>query len=395
MIKVLRIINRFNLGGPTYNVAYLSKYLPADFETLLVGGEIDDSELGSDFILEELGLKPVIIPEMRRAINIGDDIKAYKKIKKLIKEFKPDVVHTHASKAGTLGRLAAASCGVPVILHTFHGHVFHSYFNKIKTGLFKNIERVLSKKSTQIIAISEKQKQELGIDHKIAPLDKIKVIPLGFDLLKFRKYSEVKRKQFRADYNVAEDEIAIGIIGRLVPVKNHPLFLEAISLVANETSKKIKVFIIGDGEDKEVLVQKAGQLGLTTCVSNFKDSNKMLIFTSWITEIDYVNAGLDIVALSSLNEGTPVSLIEAQAASNPIVTTNVGGIGNIVLEGETALLSEVGDVQAYAKNLLCLLENDDLRAKMTQKGWEFVQHRFSAERLANDMAILYRELLNK
>jgi glycosyltransferase involved in cell wall biosynthesis len=395
MIKVLRIINRFNLGGPTYNVAYLSKYLPEEFETLLVGGKIDESEVGSNYILDELGLEPVIIPEMRRAINIRDDLKAYKKIKKIILDYKPDVVHTHASKAGTLGRLAAYSCGVPVILHTFHGHVFHSYFNKFKTSLFKAIERSLSKKSTKIIAISDNQKQELGEEHKIAPLDKIKVIPLGFNLSKFQEDYVVKRERFRKDYNVLKDELAIGIIGRLVPVKNHDFFMEAVKLVSLQTTKKIKVFIIGDGEDREALIEKAGQLNLPYCVSGFNSNTKLVSFTSWITEIDYVNAGLDIVALSSLNEGTPVSLIEAQAANNPIVSTNVGGIRNIVLEGETALLSDVGDVQAYAKNLLCLLEDDVLRERMRKKGWEHVHEKFSAQRLAKDVAQLYTELLSK
>ncbi|MFT6716490.1 MAG: glycosyltransferase involved in cell wall biosynthesis [Saprospiraceae bacterium] len=395
MIKVLRIINRFNLGGPTYNAAYLSKYLPEEFETLLVGGEIDESEAGSHYILDELGLKPIVIPEMRRAINIIDDVKAYNKIKEIILEFKPDIVHTHASKAGTLGRLAAASCGVPVILHTFHGHVFHSYFNKLKTSIFKKIERSLSKKSTCIIAISDKQKEELGIEHNIAAIDKIKVIPLGFNLSKFQDNIQEKRKRFRSDYNVAEDEIAIGIIGRLVPVKNHNFFLDAIKTVSGKTTKKIKVFIVGDGEDKRGLLDKAGQLDIPFCVSGFTENTKLLSFTSWIKEIDYVNAGLDIVALSSLNEGTPVSLIEAQAANNPIISTNVGGIENIVIEGETALLSEVGDVQTYAKNLLCLLEDDELRVRMAKKGWEHVREKFSTERLAKDVAKLYRELLRK
>lgn len=393
MPKVLRIINRFNLGGPTYNAAYLSKYLSEDFETLLVGGEIDDSETGSHFILDDLQLKPVIIPEMRRAIDFRADVKAYKKIKELIKEFKPDVVHTHASKAGTLGRLAAHSCGVPVVVHTFHGHVFHSYFNKLKTATFKKIERYLSKRSTCIIAISENQKKELGEIHKIAPLNKIKVIRLGFDLSRFQLNVAQKRAQFRADYNVADQEIAIGIIGRLVPVKNHTLFLKAVSAVLKQTSKKVKVFIVGDGEEKEYLLNLASELKMTFCLKNFKENDEQLIFTSWIKEIDYVNAGLDIIALSSLNEGTPVSLIEAQAANNPIVSTNVGGIENIVLENKTALLSEVGDVESYAKNLLCLLENDALRAEMSQGGWDHVQEKFSAERLANDVTLLYKELL--
>lgn len=395
MPKVLRIINRFNLGGPTYNAAYLSKLLPNDFETLLVGGEIDESEAASQYILDELGLKPVIIPEMRREINLRNDVKAYKKLKAIIKEFQPDIVHTHASKAGTLGRLAAASCKVPVIIHTFHGHVFHSYFNKAKTNLFKRIERSLSKKSTKIIAISDKQKDELGIEHKIAPLSKIEVVPLGFDLSRFQTGMTHKRAVFREQYNIKEDELAIGIIGRLVPVKNHNLFLEAIAIVLKKITKKVKILIVGDGEDHDNLREKCLSLGIPYSDKNFETCEGPVIFTSWIKEIDAVNAGLDIVALSSLNEGTPVSLIEAQAANKPIVSTNVGGIQNIVREKVTALLSEVEDVEAYAKNLLSLLENDLQRTEMSKEGWNHVREKYSCERLAKDMAVLYNKLLEE
>ena len=153
MPKVLRIINRFNLGGPTYNAAYLSKYMEPEYETLLVGGMHDPSEKSSEFILEELGLKPLIIPEMKREINLKNDRIAYKKIKKIIEEFQPDIVHTHASKAGALGRLAAYRMGVKVIIHTFHGHVFHSYFGKFKTELYKLIERRLARISSKIISL--------------------------------------------------------------------------------------------------------------------------------------------------------------------------------------------------------------------------------------------------
>ena len=153
-IKVLRIINRFNLGGPTYNAAYLTKYLGDEFETLLIGGEKYEEEESSEFILQQLGIKPLIIPEMQRSINRRNDTIAYRKIKKIIKEFEPDIVHTHASKAGTLGRLAAKKMNVPVIVHTFHGHVFHSYFGKTKTTFYKNIERYLARRSNKIIAIN-------------------------------------------------------------------------------------------------------------------------------------------------------------------------------------------------------------------------------------------------
>jgi glycosyltransferase involved in cell wall biosynthesis len=196
-IKVLRIINRFNLGGPTFNAAYLTKYLGDDFETLLVGGDKDDTEESSTFILDQLGLEPIIIPEMRRDIGLKEDKIAYQKLKKIIQEFKPDIVHTHASKAGTLGRMAASKCNVPVVIHTFHGHVFHSYFGKTKTLVFKNIERYLARKSTAIIAISDIQKQELFSEHKICKSAKIKVIPLGFDLSRFQENLEEKRISFR------------------------------------------------------------------------------------------------------------------------------------------------------------------------------------------------------
>ena len=228
MPKVLRIINRFNIGGPTYNAAYLSKYLSKDFETLLVAGEKDETEDSSQFILHELGLKPIIIPEMKREINFKNDRIAYQKIKEIIADFKPDIVHTHASKAGAIGRLAAYKMKVPVILHTFHGHVFHSYFGKVKTTIYKTIERNLARKSTKIIAISPIQKKELSTIHKIAKPKKIEVIPLGFDLNKFKENQKEKRNSFRQKWLIEDDEIAIGIIGRLVPIKNHHFFLNVV-----------------------------------------------------------------------------------------------------------------------------------------------------------------------
>ncbi len=339
MPKILRIINRFNLGGPTYNVAYLSKYISEEYETLLVGGEKDDSEESSNFIVENLGLTPIIIPEMKRAINFKNDYAAYKKIKKIIEEFKPDIVHTHASKAGTLGRLAAYSSGVPIIVHTFHGHVFHSYFGRLKTLFYKNIERYLASRSTAIIAISEKQKQELVVIHRICNSEKTHVIPLGFDLHKFQENQADKRTVFRTKYNIDENEIVIAIIGRLVPVKNHNLFLEALKIVSERSSKKIRGFIIGDGEDRQNIEMKAKELNIPFIDGTLTNTKTLLTFTSWIKEIDVALSGSDIIALTSFNEGTPVSLIEAQAANKPIVTTNVGGIENVVIPKDTALLS--------------------------------------------------------
>lgn len=392
-IKILRIINRFNLGGPTFNAAYLTKYIGDEFETLLIGGEKDETEESSTFILDSLGLKPTIILEMKREIGFKEDKIAYKKLKEIIKEFQPDIVHTHASKAGTLGRMAAYKCKVPVIVHTFHGHVFHSYFGKSKTIFYKNIERYLAKKSTKIIAISEIQKNELTEQHKICDKSKVAVVPLGFDLNKFQEDYELKRNDFRKYYLLDDDEIAIGIIGRLVPIKNHGLFLEAINQLLKKSTKKIRVFIIGDGEEKENLIQYCKELKLDITEFNQQAKKATITFTSWIKNVDWANAGLDIVALSSLNEGTPVSLIEAQAANNPIVTTNVGGVENVILKDKTGFIVPSEDVKAFSEALLKLVEKNILRLQMAEKGWEFVKEKFHYERLVKDMRQLYFSLL--
>lgn len=393
-IKILRIINRFNLGGPTFNAAYLTKYLSDDFETLLVGGDKDDSEESSTFILDQLGLTPIIIPEMRRDIGFKEDKIAYQKLKEIIQEFQPDIVHTHASKAGTLGRLAAYKCKVPIIVHTFHGHVFHSYFGKTKTLVFKTIERFLAKKSTAIIAISDIQKNELVDIHKICKASKIKVIPLGFDLSRFQENIEEKRKSFRNFYKIDDNEIAIGIIGRLVPIKNHRLFIDAIHQLIQKTNKKVRVFIIGDGEEKDNLLKYCTELKIDFKEFTKEQEKATITFTSWIKEIDWANAGLDIIALSSLNEGTPVSLIEAQAANKPIVTTNVGGVENILLPNITGLIVKSNHLIEFSEALFKLVEDDELRLNMGKQGWLHVKDKFHFTRLVNDMEKLYVSLLN-
>jgi glycosyltransferase involved in cell wall biosynthesis len=395
MIRVLRILNRFNLGGPTYNAAYLTRYLPPEFETLLLGGKNDPSEKNSEFIPNQLGISPVILHEMRRKISLPNDVLAYRHIRKIMQEFQPQIVHTHASKAGALGRLAAHSLKVPIILHTFHGHVFDAYFSHLSANFYKNIERGLARLSTGIIAISEAQKYDLGLKYEICPENKIRVIPLGFDLSRFRERQEEKRAAFRQNYQIADDEIAIGIVGRLVPIKNHDLFLEALKILKEKSSSKVRAFIVGDGESRQHIEQKARSLNIN--YTNWKeDRNKtFLTFTGWITEMDQVNAGLDIIALSSLNEGTPVSLIEAQAAGKPIVSTNVGGIGNVVVPGKTALLTHSLNPADFSEKLLMLTENEALRAEMGKGGWEMVSKKFHYQRLVDDMTSFYHELLEK
>jgi glycosyltransferase involved in cell wall biosynthesis len=393
MYRVLRIVNRFNLGGPAYNVTYLTRYLAPDFETLLVGGMKDPSEASSEFILHENGIKPVIIEEMQRSINPLNDIRAYKKIKKLIQDFKPHIVHTHASKAGGLGRLAAFSCHVPITVHTFHGHVFHSYFGDVKTTVYRNIERYLAKRTTALVTLSEVQKHELAEVYCIAPPGKFHIIPLGFDLEKFWTDKEAKRKAFRDMYRINDDEIAIGIIGRLVPVKNHKLFLSAFKNVKAASEKKVKAFIVGDGELKEHLMNFCKEQGLSFTSRRDLHPGSDVFFTSWIKEADVAMAGMDIIALSSLNEGTPVSLIEAQAAGKPIVSTITGGIENVVMPGRTALLSQVGDLASFSDNMLKLVTNDAYRLDLSSAGINFVKERFHYTVLAKNTKALYLKLL--
>ena len=230
MPKVLRILNRLIIGGPLLNASYLTKYLSPEFETLLVVGEKESHEKDASFITDELGIKPLYLPQMGRSINPMRDYSAFRRMKDIIRDFKPDIVHTHAAKPGAIGRMAAHQLKVPVIVHTYHGHVFHSYFNSAKTKLILTAERYLAKRSDAIIAISNAQQKELTEDFNIAPNDKFRIIPLGLDLEKFSQDYAGKRKKFRDEFGIEDDEIAIAIIGRLVPVKNHTLFFRSVTI---------------------------------------------------------------------------------------------------------------------------------------------------------------------
>lgn len=388
MIKVLRIINRFNLGGPTYNATFLSAYLSEDFETALYGGAHEEHEGDSLFIPESYGLSPKILTDLNRSINFGNDRKALCHLRELIRAYKPDIVHTHASKAGAIGRYAAYKERVPVIVHTFHGHVFHSYFGAFKTGIYKAVERYLARKSDAIIAISEIQKNELVNTYRIAKSDKVRVIPLGFDLDRFHANKEEKRRNFREYHQLVDSEVAIGLIGRFAPIKNHAGFIDAVSMAARLTHEKIVVFLIGDGELR-------GEIEKQIEESTKGLANLRFILTSWIKEVHEILPGLDLVALSSFNEGTPVSLIEAQAAGVAVISTDVGGVRDVVKEGETGIILPPFEVGNYASVLLDLIENKEKREFMSQNGWNYVHQKFHYKRLCEDVENLYRELLNK
>lgn len=386
-IKVLRIINRFNIGGPTYNATFLSAFMDDRFETVLVGGLPDIGESDSLYILEKYGVKPILLEEMVRQPNMKSDRRAYRKLKEIMRDFQPDIVHTHASKAGALGRRAARACRVPVVVHTFHGHVFHSYFGKLKTKIFKEIERNLARKTDAIIAISELQKRELTEVHEICPAEKVSVVPLGFDLDPFRAKRTTDRETTRKKFGLLPDEIAVAIVGRLAPIKNHTYFLDVAEAILERTHQKLKYFIVGDGPEREAIENRAAKI-------NARFPNAIQL-TSWITDIGSFNAGMDIVCLTSKNEGTPVSLIEAQAAGIPVVSTEVGGVRDIVLEGETGFVVPLENKEDFIERLYSLVENENIREKMSQNGWNFVRDKFHYKTLVRNIEQLYVDLIEK
>jgi glycosyltransferase involved in cell wall biosynthesis len=272
------------------------------------------------------------------------------------------------------------------VLHTFHGHVFHSYFGTFKTKFYKIVERYLARKSSAVVVISDLQKKELVAEHKIINESKAAVINLGFDLTKFQTDKALKRDAFSKEWGVKDDEICIGIIGRLTQIKNHDFFFEVIEKTISNTNKKVRVFVIGDGELNEELKTKSK-------VIEEKLGKPVFSFTSWIKNIDVPLARLDIVCLTSFNEGTPVSLIEAQASNVVVLSTNVGGVRDIVKDGQTAFVIDDFSVTNYSDKLLSLIDNEEKRLKMSQNGWAFVKDRFHYTTLCSNMEKLYLDLL--
>lgn len=383
--RILRIINRFNLGGPTYNASYLTRHLADRYETMLVGGPPEAGESDSLFIPESLGLDVRILNNVRRNVHPLRDRKGYRELRQLIREFKPDIVHTHASKAGALGRLAAAHENVPVVVHTFHGHVFRNYFGPSKTKAYINVERYLAKRTDGLIAISKSQHEDLTQVFRIAPASKVNVIPLGFDLNRFQTDMNAKRTAWRAQHGIEEHVKCVGIIGRLAPIKNHEAFLR---IAAMDRRDDVRFYIIGDGSERNKLEDLARELDLL-------GTHPKVFFTSWEFEIDKALAGLDVIALTSLNEGTPVSLIEAMAASKPVISMKAGGVADIVQDGESGVLLEQGDLNGFSSQLDLLLNDAALCGGLAARGRERALARHGLQRLIHKTDEYYQLLLSR
>jgi GT2 family glycosyltransferase len=401
-IKVLRMIARLNIGGPAIHVHLLTEGLDSErFEPILVAGKISPTEGDMSYLFDCLDKKPIIIPELQREISLRMDVKAFLSIFNRLREERPDIVHTHTAKAGSSARLAVMVynliCAKKIrTVHTFHGHVFDGYFSRAKSRLFVWIERFLARLTDVIIAISETQKRDLSEKFHIAPARKINTIELGFDLKPFLRNGAL-RGQFRHSFGINNDTILIGIIGRLVPIKNHKVFFQAAKLFLDQNpGVQAKFVVVGDGELRNELEYYCQELGLTSHVK----------FCSWIRNVSLVYADLDILALTSENEGTPVSIIEAMASSVPVISTNAGGVLDLLgppdgvpfsdgfVVCERGILCRKDDALGFAKGLKYIIESD-LREKQKRLmlARSFVKERFSDKRLLHDLESLYIELM--
>lgn len=412
-MKVVRVIARLNVGGPARHVVWLTKGLQsAACKSLLVAGTVPPGEDDMSYFAAEMGVVPVFIPEMSRELS-PKDVLAVWKLYRLFKRERPDIVHTHTAKAGTVGRVAGLMYRwlTPKILlgqpracrfiHTYHGHIFHSYYGPLKTRLFLLIEKTLARLVTdRIVVLSEQQRREINEQFEVGRAEQFALIPLGLDLSVFANWRD-HGQSFRDEFGVAEEEILVGIVGRLTEVKNHELFLQA-AVAFNETfsfgnTRRVRFVIIGDGPLRNRLEQLAASLGLV----------KQVIFAGSRKDAEEFYPALDIVALTSRNEGTPLTLIEAMANARPVISTTVGGVvdllGACVSEdpGEPFQICERGisvppdDALAFAAGLAKLASDARLRRDTGERGLQFVSDHYSKERLLSDISTLYTNLLKE
>lgn len=396
-IKIVRILARLNIGGPAIHAVLLTEGLNDEtVRSILVTGTIGPTEGDMLYFARQHGVTPVVIPELGREISWRDDLVAFWKLYRLLAKERPDVVHTHTAKAGSLGRLAAVLAGVPVRIHTFHGHVFHGYFGRLTTTLFILIERVLALFTTRIVAISEAQRFDLLSRYRIASAEKFSVIPLGLDLAPFLG----NRVRTAPAPGVTGSVATLGFVGRLVPVKNPCMALNVLARLArNPLVSGVRLVMVGDGALRTLLQEQVRRLGLETQV----------VFAGWMQDLADVYANMDLIIMTSVNEGTPVALIEAMAAGRAFVATRVGGVVDLmvgtetVVRGETGrplfsvfangILAESGDEEGFAAAVAFLLRDCELMKKMGQEGRNFASARFSKERLVRDVTALYRQSL--
>jgi glycosyltransferase involved in cell wall biosynthesis len=390
-----------NVGGPSIHVHLLTRGLDQNkFDSKLITGVISAQEGDMSYLFDRIKEKPIVIPDLQREISFVKELRAFPRVFRILKQEKPDIVHTHTAKAGSLARLAVIFFkllyGKNVrTVHTFHGHVFHDYFGLIKSSIFVFTERFMAKFTTAIVALSESQKKELVEKYKIAPSNKVKVIELGFDLNPFLLNGS-KRGKFRNEINVDKNTKLIGIVGRLAPIKNHTMFFDSAKLLLdNCINLPIKFVVVGDGELKEEIVNYCSKLKIT----------EKVIFCGWVKDVASIYSDTDVLALTSLNEGTPVSIIEAMASSVPVISTKAGGVIDLIGKPispstsngftlcDNGILCRINDSSGFASGIKYLIDHEAIRNKVTQSARAFVKKKYVKERLINDIETLYKDLL--
>ena len=382
-VRVLRIIARLNVGGPARHVALLNAGMdPNRFTSWLVTGTENPDEGSLRDYARARGVEPLVIPEILGQASLGlHDVIALCKLVGVIRRIRPHVVHTHTAKAGFLGRLAARITRVPIVVHTYHGHVLSGYFSQRKTKLLTMMERGLARFSDRLVAVSDQVRDDL-VSFGVAPSGHFSVVPLGLDLAPMFSAGS-QRGALRTELGVASDVPLIGIVGRLFPIKNHALFLETAACLTRK-HPDARFVVVGDGVLRPELEERAGR----------PDLKGHVFFTGWRFDLPAVYADLDVLVVSSRNEGTPVSAIEAMAAGCPVVATRVGGLPDLIDDGRTGILVAPDDATALSEAIFGVLTDQKRTSSLCEAARAGVERRFMFSRLVSDMQELYEELLN-
>jgi len=385
--RVMRVIARLNIGGPAIQAISLTRMLDArGYQTTLVRGSEDQHEGSMDYLADELGVKPVRVASLRRDPGPWD-LPALAVITAMMVRRRPQIVHTHAAKAGTIGRMAALLLPArrrPVIVHTFHGHSLSGYFSSRRERAFLAIERFLARHSDRLIAVSEEVRDEL-LALGVAEAERFEVIPLGFDLTPFQVDGAERAERgraLRAELAIPQAARLVTLIARLVPIKRVDRFLRVAAALADHDD--VHFLVVGDGELRAQLLasQEAARLGERLRWAGFRRDIPDVCFAS------------DVVVLTSDSEGTPVSLIEAQAAGTPVASTRVGGVASVVANGAPGLLADREDEPGLAAAVLAILDDPALATAMGEAARIRAQ-RFALETLVDRIDGLYRRLLAK
>ncbi len=382
-IKVLHIITRLDKGGSAQDTLLTTSRLDKEkFDVILISGHINDPDKEIANFIAQKKLDYFLIPELEREINPWKDIKAFWAIFNFIKKEKIDIVHTHTSKAGILGRWAAKLAGVKTLVHTPHGHIFYGYFGWFKTRLFIYLERLTGLITDRIITLTQRGKKE-HIQYKIGRPDKFVPIYSGIDVGKFFNFQRDINKE-KEKLNIPPDAPVIGTVTRLDLVKGNKYFIASLPDIV-KIFPNLRVFIVGEGSEREKLELYAKEFGLSENV----------VFTGLCKDVRGILSTFDIFVLPSLNEGMGICLLEAQALGVPVVATRVGGIPEVVRENVTGILVPARDSKVMAEAIINLLKNKSLRENMSEEARKWVGSRFSAEAVVEKISDLYKELITE